>query len=72
MFQKLFCTLHFVCMYVAMFVAKILEILNCRVVDGVVRSDDIMSQILSGKLQPTDTVENVMVKGFKVVSVHMG
>ena len=40
--------------------------------DGVVRSDDVMSQILSGKLQPTDTVENVMVKGFKVVSVHMG
>ena len=40
--------------------------------EGVVKSDDVMSQILSGKIQPTDTVENVMVKGFKVVSVYTG
>lgn len=41
-------------------------------VEGVVKSDDVMSQILSGKMQPTDTVENVMVKGFKVVSSYTG
>ena len=40
--------------------------------EGVVKSDDVMSQILSGKIQPTDTVENMMVKGFKVVSVYTG
>lgn len=51
-----------------MFVSlKSFLLVNYRSVKGVVKSDDVMSQIVSNKLQPTDAVEYVMTQSFKTV-----
>jgi len=43
----------------------------CRVAEGVVKLNDLTSNILSGKLQPTDKVECVITKTFKTVCMYV-